>query len=176
MIEYNQRWFTKDKEGRGEKELLEEISKNNEKSRPSRAKPDGEGDPEMAKILLSLTKVKGKEATATVMAELPPSVRGHNRDDFDDEKNEAEEEADGEKNNGNDDNDDGGELGTMATTTNGAMVMLTTEETSLTTTTVKKLMGLWIMTILRASLLRISLSTSHYLKAKHWSFSWQAIT
>ena len=99
MIEYNQRWFTKDKEGRGEKELLEEISKNNEKSRPSRAKPDGEGDPEMAKILLSLTKVKGKEATATVMAKLPPSVRGHNCDNFDNEKNEAEEEADGEKNN-----------------------------------------------------------------------------
>ena len=111
MIEYNQRWFTKDKEGRGEKELLEEISKNNEKSRPSRAKPDGEGDPEMAKILLSLTKVKGKEATATVMAKLPPSVRGHNRDDFDDKKNEAEEEADGKKNNGDDDNDDGGGTG-----------------------------------------------------------------
>ena len=146
--------------------MLEEISENNEKSRPSRAKPDGEGDPEMAKILLSLTKVKGKEATATVMAKLPPSVRGHNRDDFDDKKNEAEEEADGEKNNGNDDNDDGGgELAMTATTTNGAMVMLMMEETSSTTTTMKKLIGSPTMTTLRASLLRISLSTSHYPKA-----------
>ena len=104
-IEYNGRLFMKDKEGNGEKELLEEIFNNNEKSRASRAKSDGEID-SAAAILFSM----GEQAKATVMAELLPSARGQNRDDFDDKKNEAEEgsKADGEKNNNNDDNDDGG--------------------------------------------------------------------
>jgi hypothetical protein len=107
-IKYNGRWFMKDKDGNGEKELLEEIFNNNDKSRASRAKPDGERD-SAAAILFSL----GEVSKATVMAELPPSARGQNRDDFDNEKNEAEEEskADREKNNNKDDNDDGGETG-----------------------------------------------------------------
>ena len=98
----------KDKEGNGEKELLEEIFNNNEKSRASRAKSDGEID-SAAAILFSM----GEQAKATVMAELLPSARGQNRDDFDDKKNEAEEgsKADGEKNNNNGDNDDGGGTG-----------------------------------------------------------------
>ena len=91
----------KHKEGNGEKELLEENFNNNEKSRASRAKPNGERD-SAAAILFSL----GEVSKATVMAELPPSARGQNRDDFDNEKNEAEEgsKADREKNNNNDDN------------------------------------------------------------------------
>ena len=108
-IKYNVRWFMKDKEGNGEKELLEEIFNNNEKSRASRAKnPDGERD-SIAAILFSL----GEVLNATVMTKLPPSARGQNHDDFDNKKNEAEEgsKADREKNNNNDDNDDGGGTG-----------------------------------------------------------------
>ena len=111
MIEYNQRWFMKDKEGNGEKELLKEILKNNEKSLASRAKSDEDKKKEaVADILLSLT---GVEAKAMAMAELPPSARGQNRDDFDDKKNAAEEglKTDVEKNDDNDDNDDWGGTG-----------------------------------------------------------------
>jgi len=111
-IEYNGRWFMKDKEGNGEKELLEEIFKNNEKSRASRAKSDEDKKKDSAAADLILFSM-GEEAKATAMAKLPPSARGQNRNDFDDKKNAAEEglKADVEKNDNNDDNDDWGGTG-----------------------------------------------------------------
>ena len=111
-IEYNGRWFMKDKEGNGEKELLEEIFKNNEKSRASRAKSDEDKKKDSAAADLILFSL-GEVSKPTVMAKLPPSARGQNRDDFDDKKNAAEEglKADVEKNDDNDDNDDWGGTG-----------------------------------------------------------------
>ena len=97
-LNYNMKKFRKDKEGLGEKKLLETIVKNNEKSRACRATQKG------VKTLLSMKKSVEESGMAVLL--LLPSARGQKRDDFNGKNNVANEglKADGEKNDNYDDN------------------------------------------------------------------------